>query len=448
MPHTRPSVPGRTRHARLARWRKALLVLIVLGGAGGATLHFFGDTLVPPVVDAVRSVIGPAAMADLEAQYYAGVETTRQWQRTLGLAPPVVAPWAAPPVATAGPAPLAEAGTPPPNPAPEALAAPGAPVPLEGATPADPTDLLPAAVGTASGEPLSVAPVPGSPTPAPPLATDHPLPLRPILPDSALRGEGQWSTAALPALPSGAPPVFWKTFLRPDPARPDGLVYLVRFDPRRVRLHLVAGRKEPVSSVPGLGQVALADRPQLAAAFNGGFKSINGHYGMMVGGQVIAPPNPETDTATLAVYADGRVDLGAWQTIRTSPELVSYRQNCPLLIDQGAVVVQNHSGAAWGLTVLNAMYVWRSGLGRTADGSLIYAAGNRLSARELAQALQQAGAVEAMQLDINSAWVHWLNYARDGRGVLHLVPLVSGMIYHPNQYLTPGDRDFFYLTWP
>ncbi len=53
-----------------------------------------------------------------------------------------------------------------------------------------------------------------------------------------------------------------------------------------------------------------------------------------------------------------------------------------------------------------------------------------------------------MQLDISSAWVHWLNYTRDGRGVLHPVPLVPGMTYHANQYLTPGDRDFFYITGP
>ncbi len=86
--------------------------------------------------------------------------------------------------------------------------------------------------------------------------------------------------------------------------------------------------------------------------------------------------------------------------------------------------------------------------GRTADGTLIYAAGNRLSARELAQALQQAGAVEAMQLDISSAWVHWLNYTRDGCGVLHPVPLVPVMTCHANQYLTTGDRDFFYITGP
>ncbi len=44
----------------------------------------------------------------------------------------------------------------------------------------------------------------------------------------------------------------------------------------------------------------------------GGVGGATLHFlGMMVGGQVIAPPNPETDTATLAVYADGRVDLGA-----------------------------------------------------------------------------------------------------------------------------------------
>ena len=88
MPQVPLRIAGRARRrSRHPGLRKALLVLVVLVGTGGTTLHFFGDTLVPPLVDAVRGIIGPAAMADLEAHYYAAVETTHQWQRTLGLAP-------------------------------------------------------------------------------------------------------------------------------------------------------------------------------------------------------------------------------------------------------------------------------------------------------------------------------------------------------------------------
>ena len=54
---------------------------------------------------------------------------------------------------------------------------------------------------------------------------------------------------------------------------------------------------------------------------------------------------------------------------------------------------------------------WRSGLGITADGALIYAAGPDLAPLQLAQLLIRAGAVRAMELDINPAWPVFASYA-------------------------------------
>jgi hypothetical protein len=270
-----------------------------------------------------------------------------------------------------------------------------------------------------------------------------------VIHDGALPGDGLWIADDLPQPPSGGAPVFWKTFLRPDAARPDSLVYMVRFDQRRLAFHMVAGTQEPVSptGVHGPGVVAARDVPNLAAAFNGGWKSVHGNYGMMVNGVQIAPPNPRADTATLAIHASGWVEVGAWKTLQRASDVVSYRQNCPLLIDNGSIAVTGHTTSTWGLSLLDEMYVWRSGVGQTADGSLIYAAGNPISADELAVALKRAGAVNAMELDINSAWVHWLNYAPDTAGRVRATPLVPNMAYRRDQYLTPVERDFFYLTW-
>jgi hypothetical protein len=48
----------------------------------------------------------------------------------------------------------------------------------------------------------------------------------------------------------------------------------------------------------------------LLAAFNGGFKAIHGHYGMMVDGTTLLPP---TDgLATIALRADGTIQIGQW----------------------------------------------------------------------------------------------------------------------------------------
>ena len=49
-------------------------------------------------------------------------------------------------------------------------------------------------------------------------------------------------------------------------------------------------------------------------------------------------------------------------------------------------------------------YQWRSGLGVTADGALVYVVGPALSPLQLADVLVRAGAVRGMQLDINPSW--------------------------------------------
>ena len=62
---------------------------------------------------------------------------------------------------------------------------------------------------------------------------------------------------------------------------------------------------------------------------------------------------------------------------------MAWRQNAALLIDKGVINPLTQDGAAWGGTVLNSSYTWRSGIGITAQGTLIYAAGNALTALTL-----------------------------------------------------------------
>ena len=64
----------------------------------------------------------------------------------------------------------------------------------------------------------------------------------------------------------------------------------------------------------------------------------------------------------------------------------------------------------WGFTLGNAVYVWRSGVGITADGALVYAGGPGLNITTLADILARAGAVRAMELDINTDWVNFATY--------------------------------------
>lgn len=225
------------------------------------------------------------------------------------------------------------------------------------------------------------------------------------------------------------------------------------------QLHLVLGTVEPVAvkgtaSVIRTGDIPVSDQVSgvLLAAFNGGFKSIHGGYGVQVADVSIRPPLD--GMATLGLYRDGTVKIGAWgRDIQSGRDLISYRQNCPLLVDAGQINshVNDENRKEWGYTVKNLDTTWRSGVGLSRDGRfLIYAAGNSLTVESLAQALQQAGAEYAMQLDINGFYTRFVTYtpaaSSAAKPALVANKLLKEMSGDPALFLHPYDRDFFYLT--
>ena len=254
------------------------------------------------------------------------------------------------------------------------------------------------------------------------------------------------------ALVSGpeSKPVLESAIVYPDSDRPYAKVSLVRIDPQAVRFHLVAGTQEPVAATGIHGDgVIPADpvtRMQVIAAFNSGFKTKDGHYGAIIDGITYVPP--KTGLATFILYADGHVDLRSWgNEMHTGSPIVSLRQNLPLILDNTKLnpLIQNQR--AWGATIGNTAYVWRSGLGITTGNKIIYAAGNDLSAYTLAQVLQAAGCTRAMELDINSYWVSFNLYRWNTSGSnLAGRKLMPEMRRPGTRYLTSDTRDFFYLT--
>jgi hypothetical protein len=88
--------------------------------------------------------------------------------------------------------------------------------------------------------------------------------------------------------------------------------------------------------------------------------------------------------------------------------------------------------------------VARSGVGVTKTGALVYVAGPALTVKTLAEALQRAGAVRAMTLDINPEWVTFNIYQPVP------VKLYPQMQRPATRYLGPTreSRDFFTVTLP
>ena len=320
------------------------------------------------------------------------------------------------------------------------------------------SDTLHQAQSNLSGQqvnpPWTVQPLPTASASALPTSTPlTPMPLVRVVPSitPSLAGEGVWITEGYTA-PLSNFPLVAKTFIRPDSVRPYAIVTLLQFDMRFIGLHMVAGTSEPGGSrgVSGPGVIPITDQKAntLLAAFNGGFKYADGQYGMQANGTVYVPPQPSA--ATIAVTKEGQIILGAWgvdpRLNSRNSDLVAWRQNAALLIDHGVINSLATDGAAWGGTILNRAYTWRSGIGITAQGTLLYAAGDSLSALTLGQALHAAGAVMAMQTDINPFWVRAFLYNWDSHGILQITKLNPGMQGSGTEYLYGTARDFFYLT--
>ena len=156
-------------------------------------------------------------------------------------------------------------------------------------------------------------------------------------------------------------------------------------------------------------------RSKLVATFNSGFKLADSGGGFASGGHTYAPLQAglRHDLA-LPRRAHGR-DLLERRPGRR-PGVLYARQNLPLIVYSGRPNPNLSDGPEWGATLGNAIKVWRSGVGIDRHGNLIYAAANDQTVGSLAAILIHAGAVRAMELDINTYWTSFISYRASGRG--------------------------------
>lgn len=264
-----------------------------------------------------------------------------------------------------------------------------------------------------------------------------------------LTGEGEWTGVALPQFNGQT----WmaRTFVRPDPERSYAIVAVVAMDMHHLKLHAVAGTIYPGAALghpgPGIIPATTQQSRGLVAAFNGGFQYIDGHYGMSVGPTTYVPMVKGLGTLTL--YQAGLPHLSSYSgPSADTASIEAMRQNGPLIVDNGGVTPNAINGgyALWGRTTTNSMYTWRSGVGITANGNLLYAVGPSLTAKTLGQALRDAGAVEAMQLDINAYWVRFVTFRPATPNGYQYESILNTLANGGYDYLHGYSKDFFYVT--
>jgi Phosphodiester glycosidase len=250
---------------------------------------------------------------------------------------------------------------------------------------------------------LAPAPLPTGPPHLPP-----PSPIQPFA-SPVVPGEGQWSPAG--RLVGGVPAVY-ETTLRPDSIHTSYVVGVAWMDTKLLKPTLYSG-----SQIPGGGRyrntapIPPGAAKSLVAAFNAGFLMSAANGGYFTDGKTVLPLR--TGAASFVVYNDGTSTVGRWgRDVSLTPKVVSVRQNLDLMVDNGKPVagLNANDSTQWGATLGNAVYVWRSGLGVTSDGALVYVGGPGLNITDLANLLVRAGAVRAMELDINTDWVNFSVY--------------------------------------
>jgi hypothetical protein len=276
---------------------------------------------------------------------------------------------------------------------------------------------------------------PGEPTSKP---AYRPPRVAPII-HPALPGEGVWKPAAQGN--GQRAPVLLTTF-RSDPEYPKLVAGVAWIDSTRTHLSYVPGLAEPPPPLSHRGPSEVPDpmRSRVVATFNGGFPLETSGGGLIYRGRT--KEAMVNGAATVVEYRDGRVDIARWHNGPQAPPNVWFaKQNLPPIIYESRLNPNLSDGPKWGETVDNAVRVWRSGLGIDGSGNLIYAAADNQTVESLARILQRAGAVRALELDINEDWTSFISYRRpEAVGPSNLLP---EMFRPAERYLTPDERDFF-----
>jgi hypothetical protein len=274
-------------------------------------------------------------------------------------------------------------------------------------------------------------------------ASPAPTTVEPIL-SPTLTGESVWT----PAVQSvDGRPVAYTTFLRPDPDNSSVLASVLWLDQGLVRTVAVPGTKEPGGdNWAWSSHIPTAERTNLVAAFNSGFRFRHIDGGYLTEGRTAVPL--VDGNASLVITRDGRIAVGAWgRDVTMSPDVASVRQNLHLIVDRGAPVhgLRDNADGLWGKRKHQLQYTWRSGIGITADGNIVVVAGNKLTLTALADALTRAGAVRAMQLDIHTGQVT-VNLFTPHAGSdtrVDATKLADAMPKPATRFLKADQRDFF-----
>ncbi|MBN2196628.1 MAG: hypothetical protein JW751_27700 [Polyangiaceae bacterium] len=274
-------------------------------------------------------------------------------------------------------------------------------------------------------------------------------------------GDGQWVPMEDPRRP-GELPYLYKTLLHPDRNRSWAEVFVVAIDLRRVVLHLLPGYQEPQSDTPEAKErllhrsparpavIPASDHEALLAAFNGGFKTEHGHYGMRIDGITIAPPRG--NACAVSLFPGDELRIMDWDALAPrAEEVIWYRQAPRCMVEGGKLhpLLSDPHATWWGATLDKETVIRRSAIGVDPRHEVLFVGiTNSTTAQALAQGMRHAGADAVAQLDVNWSYPKFFTFApKAAGGSLVAVPLTDDFDFSEGELLRErAMRDFFYVT--
>ena len=256
-----------------------------------------------------------------------------------------------------------------------------------------------------------------------------------------LPGEGKWRVLGT----VDGNPAIYGTYLRSSSVYTSYVAGIASMNQSLLRFYLHPGAEDPG---PGNWHTPPFIPPRmrngLEATFNSGFKIAVSGGGFYLNGTTRG--SLTKGVASEVYYKNGHMTIGVWgKTVHMTSQVAAVRQNLHLIVQNGKVPgsVDNNVETAWGATLGGGYYVWRSGVGITKDGRIIFAYGPALDVRGLARVLREAGAVTAMQLDINPDWMSY-EYYLPKHNPNNPTPenLLPNQMQPASHYYSPNSRDF------
>ena len=192
-----------------------------------------------------------------------------------------------------------------------------------------------------------------------------------------VNGEGHWRILARV---HGVPAIYG-TYLRPDKVHTSYVAGIASMNPHLLKFELHPGSENPGAGNWGTAQpdIPPGQRRGLLATFNGGFKVASSQGGFFLNGTTRGVL--QRGIASMVFYKNGDLKIGVWgqHGLRMTGKVAGVRQNLRPVVVNGRVPpsVDQNVQTNWGATLGGGYFVWRSGVGVTADGRIILSTGRR-----------------------------------------------------------------------